>query len=184
MKYGSGSFFVSEASHLHFSRECGIIPVIIFILTHRRRIVKPGAIARRYSLNSPYQLPAADLAYLGDAVYEIEVRTQLVKQGVRTPSVASLAYVKATAQSAAMEKILPYLRETEADVYRRGRNCIHNTTPKSCTPSEYRRATGLEALLGYLWLLGDTDRIHALLRIGIGIGEDSADDAVKVHKEV
>ena len=128
-------------------------------------------------MNSPYQMSAADLAYLGDAVYEIEVRAHLVRCGVKTPSVASLTYVRATAQSAAMEKILPYLNEAEADVYRRGRNCIHNTTPKSCTPSEYRRATGLEALLGYLWLLGDTDRIRALLQIGIGIGASPMDDA-------
>ena len=127
-------------------------------------------------MNTPYQIPAADLAYLGDAVYEIAVRTHLVRCGVKTPSVASLAYVKATAQSTAMEKILPYLHEAEADVYRRGRNCIHNTTPKSCTPSEYRRATGLEALLGYLWLMGDTDRIHTLLRIGIGIDAAPVDE--------
>ncbi len=131
-------------------------------------------------LIAPYQMPAADLAYLGDAVYEIEVRAHLVKNGVKTPSVASLAYVKATAQSAAMEKILPYLSETEADIYRRGRNCIHNVTPKSCTPSEYRRATGLEALFGYLWLLGDTERIHTLCRIGIGIGETAENGAEEV----
>lgn len=128
-------------------------------------------------MQNPYQMPAADLAYLGDAVYEIVVRAHLVRCGVKTPSIASLAYVKATAQSAAMEKILPCLNEAEADVYRRGRNCIHNTTPKSCTPSEYRRATGLEALLGYLWLVGDTERIHALLRIGIGINAVSAEDS-------
>lgn len=119
----------------------------------------------------PYQMSAADLAYLGDAVYEIEVRTYLVQNQVKTPSVAALQYVRATAQSAAMERILPHLTETENDVYRRGRNCIHNMTPKSCTPSEYRRATGLEALFGYLWLMGDTDRIRELCAIGIGIGD-------------
>ena len=140
----------------------------------RRVCVRDAGQIPEVLLTNPYQLPAADLAYLGDAVYEIEVRTFLVKNGVKTPSVASLAYVKATAQSAAMEKILPHLTEAENDVYRRGRNCIHNVTPKSCTPSEYRRATGLEALFGYLWLMGDTDRIHALCRIGIGIG-DAAD---------
>ena len=116
-------------------------------------------------MNTPYQIPAADLAYLGDAVYEIAVRTHLVRCGVKTPSVASLAYVKATAQSAAMEKILPYLHEAEADVYRRGRNCIHNTTPKSCTPSEYRRATGFEALFGWLYLKGELARIEELFSI-------------------
>lgn len=117
----------------------------------------------------PYQTPAAELAYLGDAVYEIEVRTYLVRNHVKTPSIAALQYVRATAQSAAMEKILPCLTETENDIYRRGRNCIHNATPKSCTPSEYRRATGLEALFGYLWLMGDTERIRELCAIGLGL---------------
>ena len=116
----------------------------------------------------PYQMSAADLAYLGDAVYEIEVRTYLVQNQVKTPSVAALQYVRATAQSAAMERILPHLTETENDVYRRGRNCIHNMTPKSCTPSEYRRATGLEALFGYLYLQGNIERVQRLFRVITG----------------
>ena len=128
-------------------------------------------------MNSPYQMSAADLAYLGDAVYEIEVRTHLVRCGVKTPSVASLTYVRATAQSAAMEKILPYLNEAEADVYRRGRNCIHNTTPKSCTPSEYRRATGLEVLFAGLFLRGEYDRIDELFGIAFPPGGDGTDGA-------
>ena len=126
----------------------------------------------------PYAMSGASLAYLGDAVYEIMVREHLVLHHVKTPSVASLEYVKATAQSTAMDKILPHLTERETDMYRRGRNSLHTTPPKSCTPSEYRKATGLEALFGYLWLMGETDRIKELCAIGIGIGEaaETADE--------
>ena len=123
----------------------------------------------------PYSMSGAALAYLGDAVYEIMVREHLVLHHVKTPSVASLEYVKATAQSAAMDKIMPLLTERETDMYRRGRNSLHTTPPKSCTPSEYRKATGLEALFGYLWLMGETDRIKELCAVGIGIGD--TDDA-------
>ncbi|MBQ8640750.1 MAG: ribonuclease III [Clostridia bacterium] len=114
----------------------------------------------------PFQMPAASLAYLGDAVYEIEVRTALVLAGVQKPSVASLRYVTACAQCQVLERILPCLNERENDIYHRGRNCVHNMPPKSCTMSEYRRATGLEALFGYLWLAGEKERLAALCRIG------------------
>ncbi len=114
----------------------------------------------------PFQMPAASLAYLGDAVYEIQVRTALVAAGVTRPSVASLRYVTATAQCQVVDKVLPQLNEKEADIYRRGRNCVHNMPPKSCTMAEYRRATGLEALFGYLWLCGDTERLAELCSIG------------------
>lgn len=119
----------------------------------------------------PFQMPAASLAYLGDAVYEIQVRTALVAAGVTRPSVASLRYVTATAQCQVVDKVLPQLNEKEADIYRRGRNCVHNMPPKSCTMAEYRRATGLEALFGYLWLSGDTERLAELCSIGFaGMG--------------
>ncbi|MBR5446277.1 MAG: ribonuclease III [Clostridia bacterium] len=119
----------------------------------------------------PFQMPAAALAYLGDAVYEIEVRTALVLAGVQKPSVASLQYVTASAQCRVLEKILPCLTEKENDIYHRGRNCVHNMPPKSCSMAEYRRATGLEALFGYLWLSGDKVRLMELCRIGFaGMG--------------
>jgi len=119
----------------------------------------------------PFRMPAASLAYLGDAVYEIEVRTALVLAGVQKPSVASLRYVTACAQCQVLEKILPCLNEEENDIYHRGRNCVHNMPPKSCTMSEYRRATGLEALFGYLWLAGEKERLYELCRIGFaGMG--------------
>ena len=108
------------------------------------------------------QISAAHLAYLGDCVYELLVREYLVKRGCSRPSVESLAYVTASAQSKALEKLLPVLTEGEEDAYRRGRNCVHGNTPKHSTVSEYRRATGFEALFGYLYAKGENARIREL----------------------
>lgn len=114
------------------------------------------------------QLPAASLAYLGDSVLEILVRERLVLLGVKTPSVEALKFVTAPAQSEAVEKILLLLNEEENDVYRRGRNCVHSGVPKNATPAQYRRATGLEALFGYLYLSGENERLRELFREGYG----------------
>ncbi len=108
------------------------------------------------------QLPAASLAYLGDSVLEIFVRERLVKAGVRSPSVESLKYVTAGAQSEAVENILPLLTEYESDTFRRGRNCVHSGVPKHATVAEYRRATGLETLFGALHMLGRGYRLREL----------------------
>lgn len=107
---------------------------------------------------------AASLAYLGDAVLEVLVRSRIVKDGVQKPSEASLAYVTAAAQSDAAERILPLLTEEEDAIYRRGRNCVHANVPKKATVAQYRRATGFEALFGYLHLIGDGARIEELFR--------------------
>ena len=105
---------------------------------------------------------SAHLAYLGDAVFEVFVRERLVKEGVRSPSVKSLEYVTAAAQSAAADRIEPFLTEDEKDVFRRGRNDVHTGVPKSASPAEYRRATGFESLFGYLFLTEQTKRAAEL----------------------
>ena len=105
------------------------------------------------------------LAYLGDSVIELKVREPLVNQGISGSGElnrASLAFVKASAQSAAMHKIIPLLSESEALVYKRGRNMSGGNVPKSATVSEYRAATGMEVLFGYLHLQGSQDRISEL----------------------
>lgn len=107
-------------------------------------------------------IPAASLAYLGDSVLEIMVRERLVRLGAKNPSVESLSYVTAPKQSDALERILPILTETEDDVYRRGRNCVHSNVPRHATPAQYRRATGLETLFGFLYLTGQSARIREL----------------------
>ena len=108
------------------------------------------------------QVPAASLAYLGDSVLEILVRERLVVTGVKNPSVESLKYVTAPAQSEAFAKIENMLSEKEEDMFKRGRNCVHSGVPKKSTPAQYRRATGMETLFGYLYLSGQNDRMREL----------------------
>ena len=120
------------------------------------------------------QISAAHLAYLGDCVYELLVREYLVKRGCSRPSVESLSYVTASAQSKALEKLLPVLTEGEEDAYRRGRNCVHGNTPKHSTVSEYRRATGFEALFGYLYVKGETARLRELFVLAFSEDEETS----------
>ena len=107
----------------------------------------------------------ASLAYLGDCVIELCVRERLVRQGLSSSASLNkkaLDYVKATAQARAMKNLLPILTEEEEGVFRRGRNIGHTNTPKSATVAEYRSATGMEALFGYLHLAGRAERIREL----------------------
>ena len=107
--------------------------------------------------NSLNMYSTAALAYLGDSVIEICVRERLVKAGCSSSAVlnkTALEYVRATAQAEAMKRILPMLDEEENAVFHRGRNIGHTNTPKSATVAEYRAATGMEALFGYLHLAG------------------------------
>ena len=105
------------------------------------------------------------LAYLGDAVYEVMVRSWLVLHGRLTPGKlhqSALAYVAAPRQAAMMEKLLPLLTEEEDRVYKRGRNANPHSHPKGATRQEYQIATGLEALFGWLYLNGANDRLNTL----------------------
>lgn len=105
------------------------------------------------------------LAYLGDCVLELLVRQELVARGLSRSGhlhTAALEYVRASAQAAAVERILPVLTPQEEQVYKRGRNSGHLQVPKSARPAEYRAATGMEVLFGYLHLAGEQDRIRAL----------------------
>ena len=111
------------------------------------------------------EVSAEALAYLGDCVIELKVRELLVSSGISGSgnlNKKSLTYVKATAQAKAMHNILPLLTEEETAAYKRGRNMSGGNVPKSATMSEYRTATGMEALFGYLHLKGDRERIDAL----------------------
>ena len=119
------------------------------------------------------------LAYLGDSVLEVYVRTYLVaERGLSTSAHlnrASLDLVRATAQSEAVGRLEPHLTEEEASVYRRGRNMGHGNVPKSASVAEYRRATGMEVLFGYLYLKGQTERLDYLFRLGYGLIPDATD---------
>ncbi len=111
------------------------------------------------------------LAYIGDGIYELIIRTILVKRGncpVNRLHKQASSLVKASAQSQMMEAIIPLLTEEELGVYKRGRNAHSPTMAKHATMGDYRRATGFEALMGYLYLKQDHCRMIELIRAGIG----------------
>jgi len=109
------------------------------------------------------------LAYMGDGIYELIVRTILVKRkncpAHKLHNQAS-QLVKAAAQSAIIQELLTELTEEEAAVYRRGRNAKSPTMAKNATMGDYRRATGFEALMGYLYLKGEMKRAIDLVKMG------------------
>ena len=110
------------------------------------------------------------LAFMGDAVYESAVRTMLVLRGNARPHdlhARKARLVKAAAQSAMMETLEPLLTEEEEAVFRRGRNAKPYTMAKNASAGDYHRATGFEALVGYLYLSGQTDRMMELIDWGI-----------------
>ena len=105
------------------------------------------------------------LAFVGDAVYTLCVRTRLaLSSGEKTGALNRRASerVSAHGQSEALARILPMLTEEEAEIYRRGRNAKKPTKSKNATVAEYVRSTGFEALLGYLYLTGQAERIRQL----------------------
>ena len=107
------------------------------------------------------------LAHMGDCVFEILCRAYLCTRGDRTVDRLhrdTINMVKATSQAKFVEKLLPLLTEEELAYYRRGKNSHVHAVPKSATPAEYARATGLEALFGALYLLGRTDRLNELFQ--------------------
>lgn len=108
------------------------------------------------------------LAYLGDAVFEIMIRSYLCMQGKLTSGKlhkAALDYVSAPAQAAMVEKVMPILSEEEAEVFRRGRNTKPHSVPKAAKRGEYQTATALEALFGWLYLQGRTERLNELFAV-------------------
>ena len=128
-----------------------------------------------FNINDPSTLNGASLAYLGDSVLEVIVRQYLLGTGItdvgKLNSMA-LSFVRATAQSNAVERILPHLDDEETHVFKRGRNAHGIAIPKSASASQYRRATGLEALFGYLYINGRTERMKELFIIGFCIEEN------------
>lgn len=125
-----------------------------------------------------FQIPSKDirtyspltLAYIGDGVYDLIIRSLMVGKG--NTSAGQLhkqtsRLVNAKTQAEMIELLLPELSEAEEAVYRRGRNAKSPTMAKHASMSEYRRATGFEALMGYLYLEEDMDRILELVELGL-----------------
>lgn len=105
------------------------------------------------------------LAHIGDAVYELLVRTHLCRSGLLTAGSLhgqTVKYVSAPAQASAAEVILPALTQDEAEAFRRGRNCKVHSVPKNADISQYHAATAIEALFGWLYLHGRLNRINEL----------------------
>lgn len=110
-------------------------------------------------------LSPLQLAYIGDSVHSLIVRNHLIRQNlnVKKMHLKSVQAVCAVQQSKALEKLLPFLSDEEISIVKRGRNAhAHHAGPRSASVSEYAGATGLEALIGYLYLTGQDHRLSQL----------------------
>lgn len=113
------------------------------------------------------QIPAISLAYIGDAVFDLYIRNQVIAQHPRMNSnrlnQIKIKCVKASAQALIAHELLPDLSEDETAVLKRGRNAKSLTVPKNAKLSDYKYATGYEALVGYLYLMDQNDRLQEIL---------------------
>ena len=108
------------------------------------------------------------LAHIGDGVYELMCRSYLCARGdhtIKRLHLDSIQLVKASTQAKFADKLRPHLTEEEYAYYRRGKNAHTHAAPKSATPQEYSKATGLETLFGALYLAGKTERLNELFHI-------------------
>ncbi|MCC0633751.1 MULTISPECIES: ribonuclease III domain-containing protein [unclassified Clostridioides] len=115
------------------------------------------------------------LAYLGDTVYETYIREHLIRQNtqrkVNDLHKLAIKYVKAKAQASIIHEIESELTEEESKIYKRGRNQKSNTSPKNADIIDYKHATGFEALVGYLYLNNEIERLQYIINKGIKIIE-------------
>ena len=110
------------------------------------------------------------LAYIGDGIFDIVIRSVVVGKGTTKASQLhkhTSSIVKAHTQAVMIEALEPHLTKEEADIYRRGRNAKSPTMAKNATMADYRKATGLEALMGYLYLSDDFERVVELTKLGV-----------------
>ena len=111
------------------------------------------------------------LAYVGDAVFEVYVRTKVVNDGMLKTNKLhrlSIEFVKAKAQAEALERIKDNLTEEELNIVRRGKNVNSNTIPKNAEIADYKKATALEALIGYLFLSENHSRLDEIIEMILG----------------
>jgi len=114
------------------------------------------------------------LAYIGDAVYDLIIRTMVVERANRPANdlhKLTVKYVSAPAQSRIVQGLMDSFTEEERAVYRRGKNAKPHTTAKNASLAEYMRATGFEAVLGYLYLTDNLERILELVKQGAALVE-------------
>lgn len=117
----------------------------------------------------PSQFSPLALAYIGDGVYELFVRTRVIEEHENMPANKlhkhTVRYVKAHAQANSIDAMLPHMTEDETAVYKRGRNAKSNTMPKNADMADYRKATGFETLIGFLYLSENSNRLEELMNI-------------------
>ena len=116
----------------------------------------------------------ADLAYLGDAYYELQIRTYLLSKGItknKELKEKSTMYVSAHAHKVICEKLLPFLTEEELNIYKRGRNGAPHNRRKNIDYTEYTISSGFEAVIGYLYLANNTKRLDEIINKAIRIIE-------------
>ena len=113
------------------------------------------------------------LALIGDGVYELFIRNSILSNNLELSAhkmhVKAIGYVKAKSQSAIMHEIEDKLTENESYIFKRGRNAKSATVPKNADVRDYRMATGFEALVGYLYLIGDTERLEFIFNTALSI---------------
>lgn len=125
---------------------------------------------------SPEGLSGLSLAFIGDAVYELLIRRYILSLGeakVSTLHKEAVKYVNADFQADMMNRIMPELSETELSVFKRGRNAHSAHTPKNKSEAQYHKSTGFEALIGYLYLKKDSDRLNEIFSLILFSGEEN-----------
>ncbi len=134
------------------------------------------------------QISPVTLAFVGDAVYSLYVRERLTLEVGGRPADLQRTSVKAVSakgQSAFLDKVLPSLTEEEMSVFRRGKNAKKGSKSKSASSLEYSRSTGFEAVIGYLYLTGQTERMKELFSLSTGeefVVEEVAKPFKPVHR--
>ncbi|EES91437.1 Mini-ribonuclease 3 [Clostridium botulinum C] len=127
----------------------------------------------KFTINEAMQLNPLVLAFIGDAIYEVFVRKYLVDEhrdmSAHKLHIKAVSFVKAHSQSELMKEIIEVLTEEECRIFKRGRNAKSGTVPRNADVREYRMATGFEALMGFLYLTNQLDRLNELMNIVIKI---------------
>ncbi|MCR5475409.1 MAG: ribonuclease III [Lachnospiraceae bacterium] len=124
--------------------------------------------------SDPAQYSPLSLAFIGDSVYGLIVKTMVVLEGncpANRLDAKAVKHVKAISQAKAADRLLEmgFFTEEETAIYRRGRNAKSPTTAKNAPVGDYRKATGLEAVIGYLYLMGQTDRVVDIIREAVKV---------------
>ncbi|RXM56987.1 Mini-ribonuclease 3 [Clostridium tetani] len=146
---------------------------------------------RKYFLGEEFtkqdlkQMNPLVLAYIGDAVYEIFIRTYIISKNkdtcVNKLHKKTIQFVKADAQSYFIREIQKYLNEEEIKVFKRGRNTKSNTSAKNASIQDYRMATGFETIIGYLYLLNEDERLEEIMKLVINLYEESSQNEGENH---